>query len=254
MGASARRRSSFAVPARPTATLGKMRKLLLILAATLLAAGTATAHRRPAEHRSAKQIAKAIEERYHNAKTLRAVFLETYRSGQGGIRVESGIVFFRRPGRMRWEYQSPQKKLFLTDGHNAWFYIPANHTVSRTPMRKSADWRTPFALLTGKAKLGEICGKVSIVRNPSGPSAPPPGDTVLDCRPKHKEGFLDARIEVDRTARVVRVLVKQPGDVSTEVRFGNWQENIPLPKSIFEFKPPKGVTVVNESAIARYSH
>lgn len=195
-------------------------------------------------------MAKAIEEHYHNAKTLKALFLETYRGGGDDLRVESGVVYFRRPGLMRWDYQSPQKKLFLTDGHHAWFYIPANHTASKTSMRKSADWRTPFALLTGKAKLGEICSKVSIVPSQGGPGAPPPGHTVLDCQPKDRAGFLDAQIEVDRLARVVSVLVKQPGDVSTEVRFGAWQENIPLPKSLFVFNPPKGVSVVDESAIA----
>jgi outer membrane lipoprotein carrier protein len=205
---------------------------------------------RPSPRPSAKAVAKAIEARYHSAKSLRAVFLETYRAGQGDIRVESGVVFFQRPGRMRWEYQSPQKKLFLTDGHTAWFYIPADHTVSRSPMRKSADWRTPFALLTGRAKLSDICRQLTILPNPVGPNAPPPGHTVLDCRPKDRKGFLDAHIEVDRAARIVRVLVKQPGDVSTEVRFGNWQENLPLPKSMFQFKPPKGVSVVDEGAIA----
>jgi len=227
-----------------------MRKLLLILAGGLALAGAATAGGRPAEHQSAKAGARAIEARYHNARTLRALFLETYRAGDEDIRVESGTVYFRRPGLMRWDYESPQKKLFLTDGHQAWFYIPANHTASRTSMRKSADWRTPFALLTGKAKLGEICRQVSIVPSPGGPSAPPPGHTVLDCQPKDKAGFLDAEIEVDRTARVVRVLVMQPGDVSTEVRFGSWQENIPVSKSLFEFQPPPGVTVVDEAAIA----
>lgn len=222
------------------------------LAAALCLAGSAVAvaAARPSRRPSAKAIAKSIERRYHNAKSLRAVFLETYRAGNGDIRMESGVVYFQRPGRMRWEYQSPQKKLFLTDGHTAWFYIPADHTVSRSSMRKSADWRTPFALLTGRAKLGEICGKLAIVPNPGGPSAPPPGHTVLDCRPKDREGFLDAHIEVDRLARIVRVLVKQPGDVSTEVRFGKWRENLPLPKSMFRFKPPKGVSVVDEAAIA----
>jgi outer membrane lipoprotein carrier protein len=231
-----------------------MRKLVLMVVTALAAAGAARAGARPAERRSAKAVSKAIEQHYHDARTLKAVFLETYRAGGGDVRVESGTVYFQRPGRMRWDYESPQEKLFLTDGHQAWFYIPANHSASRTPMRESADWRTPFALLTGKAKLGEICGKVSIVPNQGGPGAPPAGHTVLDCRPKDRAGFLDAQIEVDRESRVVSVLVKQAGDVSTEVRFGSWQENISLPKSLFVFVPPKGVSVVDEGAPAGSDH
>lgn len=198
----------------------------------------------------AKAVAQAIERHYHGVKTLRAIFLETYHAGQDDVRVESGTVYFRRPGLMRWDYKEPRKKLFLTDGHNAWFYVPAYHTVTRSPMRKSADWRTPFALLTGKAKLADLCSRVSLVPNSGGPGSPPLGYRVLDCQPKKREGFLDARIEIDPSYRIVRVLVKQPGDINTEVQFARWQENIPLPKSLFRFVPPPGVSVVNPRALA----
>ncbi|HVB34335.1 MAG TPA: outer membrane lipoprotein carrier protein LolA [Patescibacteria group bacterium] len=226
-----------------------MQALLLWLMFSLAAVGAKGALPPPApaaEPSHAQAIVRAIEARYHHALTLRAVFLETYRAGSSDLRVESGTAYFRRPGQMRWDYTSPQKKLFLMDGHNAWFYIPADHTASRAALHKSDDWRTPFSLLTGKARLGELCQEISIVPNEAGPSSPPPGHVVLDCKPKHKEAFLDARIEVDERDRIVRVLIEQPGDVSTEVRFGNWQQNIPLAKSLFRFHPPPGVAVVNQ--------
>jgi outer membrane lipoprotein carrier protein len=227
-----------------------MRRLLLILGVVALAAGAIDARAGMSGSKEAKAVAKAIERHYHDARTLRALFLETYRAGQDDIRVESGTVYFRRPGLMRWDYQSPQKKLFLVDGHHAWFYIPADHSASRTSVRKSGDWRTPFALLTGRAKLSDLCSRVSLVPNPGGPGAPPAGHRVLDCEPKKGEGFLDAHIEVDRLGRIARVLVKQPGDVNTEVSFAQWKENIPLPKSLFRFQPPAGVSIVDEQAIA----
>jgi outer membrane lipoprotein carrier protein len=231
-----------------------MRKLLLIFAAAAVAAGAVNARAGMSGSKQAKAVAKVIERHYHDAKTLRAIFLETYRAGGDELRVESGTVYFRRPGLMRWNYESPQKKLFLIDGHHAWFYIPGNHTASRTAVRKSGDWRTPFALLTGRAKLGDLCSRVSIVPSQGGPGATPEGHRVLDCEPKKGEGFLDAHIEVDRLGRIVRVLVKQPGDVDTEVNFAHWRENIPLPKSLFHFEPPKGVAIVDEQAIAGSVH
>ncbi|HVB98533.1 MAG TPA: outer-membrane lipoprotein carrier protein LolA [Candidatus Dormibacteraeota bacterium] len=230
-----------------------MRALLLGVLLSLLAVGGRTADlpAAPAAQREdAEAVARAVEAHYKHAVTLRAVFLETYNSGETELRMESGTVYFRRPGLMRWDYTSPQKKFFLVDGHYAWFYIPADHTASRASARKSADWRTPFALLTGKARLSDLCRGISVVPNQGGPSSPPAGDVVLDCAPKHKEAFLDAQIEVDRTDRIVNVLVKQPGDVSVEVRFGNWEENIPLSKSLFRFQPPPGVTVVDQQALA----
>ena len=82
---------------------------------------------------SAKAIARLLEEHYHHAQTLRAVFLERYSEGPREARIESGTVYFRRPGRMRWEYESPEKKLFVADGKTVWFYVPADHTVTRVP-------------------------------------------------------------------------------------------------------------------------
>jgi outer membrane lipoprotein carrier protein len=238
---------------RAPVTLGMMRALLFWLIVSLAGPGAKAASlaAAPSARRSnAQAVARAIEAHYRHAVTLQAVFLETYRGGDTDLRVESGTVYFRRPGQMRWDYTSPQKKLFLIDGRDAWFYIPADRTVSRTSVRKSDDWRTPFALLTGKARLSDLCQEISVVPNEGGPSSPPPGNVVLDCAPKHGEAFRDAQIEVDRQDQIVRVLVKQPGDVSTEVRFGNWQENIPLAKSLFQFQVPPGVAVVHQQAPA----
>src|ERR1700684_2187378 len=68
------------------------------------------------------------------------------------VRVESGVAYFRRPGKMRWEYAAPESNLFLIDGKMAWFYVPADHTVTRVPAKQSTDWRTPLALLAGETK------------------------------------------------------------------------------------------------------
>src|SRR5438046_2397806 len=101
-----------------------------------------------------------LEARYRSARTLRATFIERYTENGRVVRTEAGIAYFRRPGKMRWEYQSPEKNLFLVDGKSAWFYVPADHTVTRVPAKQSTDWRTPLALLAGEMKLSRICARV----------------------------------------------------------------------------------------------
>ena len=64
---------------------------------------------------------------------------------------------------MRWEYESPEQKLFIVDGTNAWFYVPADRTASRAKMKESSDWRTPLALLAGKADLSKLCRSIQLV-------------------------------------------------------------------------------------------
>src|SRR5215469_13595216 len=106
-----------------------------------------------------KAIVSLLEARYA-ARTLQATFLETYSENGRTVRAESGTVYFRRPGKMRWEYEAPEKNVFLVDGKTAWFYVPADHTVTRVPVKKSTDWRTPLALLAGEVKLSRICNKI----------------------------------------------------------------------------------------------
>lgn len=207
----------------------------------------------------APSIAASLEARYRHARTLNAFFFERYTDGRGAVLAESGTVYFSRPGRMRWEYESPEKKLFLVDGTNVWFYVPADHTASRAKVNDSTDWRTPLALLAGKADLSMLCRKLDVIStsNVAGvsradtPSSP--GNVVLRCLPRG--GSDDAKdptevlMEADAEARLVRVVIREPGDAETEFRFGDWKEDLPIPEAMFHFQPPPGVAIVDQQAL-----
>src|SRR5271154_3731149 len=213
--------------------------------------------------RDVNTVRRALEARYQHARTLRASFFERYADGNGGASAESGTVYFSRPGRMRWEYQSPEQKLFIVDGTNVWFYVPADRTASRAKVKESSDWRTPLALLTGKSDLAKLCRTIEIVdpakdQNPEDHPSSPDND-VLRCVPKREPADADQDIreillEADPAAHLVRLLIRQPGNLETEFRFANWQENLPIAETMFHFAPPPGVTVVDESSLANQIH
>ena len=46
------------------------------------------------------------------------------------------------------------------------------------------------------------------------------------------------------------VVIREPGNIETEFRFGNWEENVPIPEGKFHFQPPPGVAVVDEESLA----
>src|SRR5246127_5090538 len=128
-----------------------------------------------------KELASRMEARYRSAKTLQATFLERYIENGSVLRSEAGTAYFRRPGKMRWEYEHPEKDLFLVDGKTAWFYVPADHTVTRAPAKQSEDLRTPLALLAGQMKVSRICARVDLA---SAEKPEKDGDIVLSCRLK----------------------------------------------------------------------
>ncbi len=204
--------------------------------------------------------AKRFEAKYRGARTLQATFLERYTENGRLVRTEAGVAYFRRPGKMRWEYESPEKNLFLVDGKAAWFYVPADHTVTRVPAKESTDWRTPLALLAGEMKVSRICARIEPALSEKPES---PDHAVLFCqlrgaRPNQdKRGSQEASLQsgeageavffelVKNSGELVRVLVRDPGGVGIEFRFTNWQTDPPVADSLFHFEAPPGVAIVN---------
>ncbi|MGA2428947.1 MAG: outer membrane lipoprotein carrier protein LolA [Candidatus Acidiferrum sp.] len=213
---------------------------------------------------------KKFESRYRAEKTLQATFLERYTENGQTIRSEAGIAYFRRPGKMRWEYEVPERDLFLVDGKTAWFYVPSDYTVTRVPAKQSADWRTPLALLAGEMKVSRVCARVELAKNEKSTAG---GNVVLRCQvrgseagggsPAQGSSGEDAQdadspgspaggqgdtvfFEIVReTGELARLLVRQSGGVQVEFRFENWRMNPPVPDSFFRFDVPAGVAIVN---------
>lgn len=196
--------------------------------------------------RSAKDIAQAFDAHYRRVQTMTGFFLEKYTSGGAGLVAESGTVYFEKPGRMRWDYDSPETKMFLVDGKQVWYYVPAEHTASRTTVKESDDWRTPLALLAGKVNLQRLCGSLTL-----GDSAGEAGNAVLVCRPRKadEETFREVKLEVNSRDQLERLDIQEPGDIETEFRFGDWHENVAIEASKFHFEPPVGVAIVDDAKL-----
>ena len=216
---------------------------------------------------SAGTISRQFEEHYRHMRTMRAVFLQRYSEGPHEARIESGTVYFSRPGRMRWEYESPEKHLFVSDGKTIWSYVPSDRAVTRLPVKESSDWRTPLALLTGRVDLDRLCGRIEI----GAPASSGSGHVILRCLPKGEkesrpssksaapqnsdeiptsEDFTEVRVEIDpKTGQLDQVEIRQSGGIVLEYRFGGWQENLALPESIFHFVAPEGIAIVDGAAL-----
>ena len=201
-----------------------------------------------------------LEGRYRTPKTLEASFLERYTENGRLVRVEAGTVYFKRPGKMRWDYQAPERNLFLVDGKTAWFYVPADHTATRVPAKESADWRTPLALLVGDMKISRVCEHVlpAIDETPENPEHAMLYCALRGAASKSPNGALGESpsqkplnsqsvfFEIDtNSGDLVRVLVRDPGGVGIEFSFTNWRMDPQVPDSLFRFDVPKGVAIVN---------
>jgi outer membrane lipoprotein carrier protein len=201
----------------------------------------------PAEHSS--DPLKLFEQRYQPSRSLSVVFLERFLENGQLMREEAGKAYFLRPGKMRWEYEKPEKNLFLVDGKYVWFYAPADRTVTRVPADKSEDWRTPIAFLTSGAKLSRICAKVERLTSEL---ASQPNAFVYSCILKSKDDSSTAGedlrpiyFELTGDGELTRLKMDERAGQSLEFLFRQWEWNPPLDRSMFVFNPPQGVAIVN---------
>jgi|SRR6516164_3032480 len=203
-----------------------------------------------------------FESRYRSAKALAAVFLEQFSDNGKLVRKEAGRAYFLHPGKMRWDYEAPEKNMFLVDGKYVWFYSPSDHTATRMPTKKSEDWRTPLAFLTTDTKLSRVCAQIETESNES-PSVA--GDFLFRCTLRGSQEDADGAVRVKKLSErwtpevheppvlfelspdgeLRRVVIAQQGRVQLQFSFKDWQWNPVLPRGWFEFVPPPGVAIVD---------
>lgn len=189
----------------------------------------------------ARQVAAAIDARYNGMKSLRAEFSESY-SGGGMQRNESGILWIKKPGKMRWDYATPQKKTFVTDGSAAWFYIPGERQARRTPLKSLNDLRSPLRFLLGRTKLEKEVRGLSLAPDVRPAVA---GDVVLRGVPVGMEDRVSMLLlESDDQGFLRRIVMQELDGSTTEFRLENQRENVPVSDGEFNFHPPAGVEVL----------
>ncbi len=182
-----------------------------------------------------KAIASAVDAHYNHLRTLQAEFTELYR-GSGMERTESGTLWLKKPGKMRWEYRSPKEKLFVSDGKTAWFYVPEDRQARKSSAKKLEDLRSPLAFLLGKTKLEKELRGLSLA-----PDIEPlgSGDVVLRGVPKGLEDQIsEIVLEVTPDNRIARLIMREVDGASTEYRFSDQQEDVKIQDARFGFKPP----------------
>jgi len=190
-------------------------------------------------------VARQVDERYNHLQTLTADFTEIYQ-GSGMERTESGTLWLKKSGKMRWEYRSPEEKLFVDDGRDGWLYLPAEKQVRKSSMKKLEDIRSPLAFLLGKTKIEKELAGLSF--------APDlqtwrPGDVILRGIPRGMEDTLrQVVLEITPEHAIARILLYGTDDSIAEYRFSNQKENVAVADAKFRFSPPPGTEVIVDDA------
>jgi len=193
---------------------------------------------------NADAYVRQFESSYHDVQSLRAEFTQTYTVGER-TQNEGGIVAFARGGVMRWDYQRPSKKVFVSDGKHVSLYIPDEQQLTRTPIKSSEDFRVPFELLLTRLNLRRVFSRVEMA---DAALDHDPADHVLRAFPKkqYAEDYSDVLIELGPQFDMRRLVVNYPDHGRMDFRFDHIERNPPLPRSLFQFQPPAGTEIIDQ--------
>lgn len=186
----------------------------------------------------------------------------------GRERLESGRLTVRRPGRMRWDYETPEEKVFVSDGENTWFHIPADRQVVVGSFGSAADGGpgaeappNPLDFLTGAARIADHFEAVLLPPEDRGPEngAPaghadpdPAPPATISLEPRRPGGELAAlRLLVEPASGRLRGIDSEDFEGNrTEFRFDEFRFDDLPEETLFTFRIPPGTEVVTAPALA----
>jgi outer membrane lipoprotein carrier protein len=191
----------------------------------------------PAADFDLSKTLKGAEERYNHAKSLQVAFDQTYSVSGRGRRTESGVLFLKKPGRMRWEYASPAGKLFLSDSKDIWFYSPDQNRVEKMKLKEADDMRAPLAFLLGKLEFSRDFKEYHMT--------PKDGQTWVTAIPK-SDKLLYKQVEFlfSSDFQIKRLKVLGQDQSLMEFSFAEEKLNPALADKLFQFKMPPGAELV----------
>jgi outer membrane lipoprotein carrier protein len=211
--------------------------LVIGMAVLLTAAGAA-------QSPTADTVARDLQRKYDRVTDFSADFVHSYR---GGVlkqqATERGTLLVKKPGKMRWEYTTPEKKLFVSDGHKIYSYIPLDKQVIIGTMPRDEQAPTPALFLTGK---GDITRDFNAVFDKVADA--PTGAIALKLTPKRREPEYESlTLVVDPKTLILQMLITVDSQGGRSAfTFSNLKENVGLADNHFVFKMPRNVDVMTD--------
>lgn len=183
-----------------------------------------------------KGLLDRIQTRYNHAQSLKLDFSETYMGTKAPVQSEKGVLYLKKPGRMRWEYTAPAGKLFLSDGKEVLTWTPADNIVEKGKLKESEDVHAPIAFLLGKLDFQKEFKSFETHLEGS--------DTWIAAKPKSENlawSGVDFLASPEGEIRRVRITLQDQSKLS--FTFSNEQLNVPVAPSMFTFQAPPGAQI-----------
>lgn len=190
-----------------------------------------------------KSLVDRMQSFYEKIQDFTATFTQSYTYKMAKrTQTSTGQVTFKKPGMMRWEYETPDPKTFVLAGDRAYTYDPAAMLLTKAAFDQSQlSASVTFLFGTGKLEKEFSIAKVDCAKC---------AGTLLELTPLRPDPrFKKVRLEVDpKTAQVLRSIVFDPDGSQNAITFANLKTNVGVSKDVFVLNAPAGTQVQDMTA------
>ncbi len=186
-------------------------------------------------------IAK-IQGIYEQTGDLRAEFIhQVPLQLTGKTFTEEGTFYFKKPGRMCWDYEKPPLKKLVINPEKTWFYIPGDNRVY---VQKTDDILTSQIAIRFFTGIGNLSDNFTIAYS-SPRCRNEEGNYLISLKPKeYEEGIQALELLISgESFYVIGYNLKDMYGNLNRYTFKNIRVNNDLPESLFHFTPPPGAEV-----------
>ena len=197
----------------------------------------------PAPTLTADQVVGKVQKFYLDTQKLKADFKQTYTNTVfGKSSTSTGKVYVQKPGKMRWDYEKPERKHFISDGTTLWVYEPTNRQAYKQDLKNTV---LPVAV-TFLYGQGDLAKDFTAKLDPGKYGMK--SDLVLKLTPKQPSAqYKHLWLVVDASDfHVKESIVLEASDNLNHFRFFNFKSNqqAPFQERHFKFVPPAGTKVI----------
>ena len=186
----------------------------------------------------AAQAPSFMTDFFTELKTLQADFSQEVTDGNNRpLQSSQGHMWIKRPGRFRWDYETPYRQQLVADGQRLWSY---DEDLEQVTVQKAADvlTSTPAMLLSGEEPLEKVFN-IELVTSDG-------DEQYVDLVPKSDDSNV-TRIQLVFSGKVlVRIKADDNFGNTTVFSFTDFERNPALDDAIFVFTPPAGADVVGD--------
>ncbi|HPF58353.1 MAG TPA: outer membrane lipoprotein chaperone LolA [Candidatus Competibacteraceae bacterium] len=176
---------------------------------------------------------------FQDLQSLRADFVQrVFDEHAQIIQTSSGQMLMQKPGKFRWDYQTPAEQIIVADGERLWAYDVGLEQVTVRKLDTALS-STPLALLSGTAPLDETFT--------IGPVRQRDGLDWYELTPRQPQPEFRLLRVVFKGDRLVSLELEDGFGQRTRLDFQKLERNPVLDPALLKFTPPPGVDVVGDA-------